>query len=121
MTLTTDPRVPLRSPDRFYIGGDWVAPSTDSTIDVIDSTTEQLYFSVAEAQPADMDLAIESARRAFDRGPWPRMTHAERAEFLRAMATSWRRASRTTPRCGRASRASCTPSPRSTSRVAQPP
>jgi len=86
MTLTTGPRVPLRSPDRFYIGGDWVAPSTDSTIDVIDSSTEQLYFSVAEAQPADMDLAIESARRAFDRGPWPRMTHAERAEFLRAMA-----------------------------------
>ena len=37
MTLTTDPRVPLRSPDRFFIGGEWVAPSSDATIDVIDS------------------------------------------------------------------------------------
>jgi len=86
MTLTTDPHVPLRSPDRFFIGGDWVQPSSDATINVIDSSTEQLYFRVAEAQPADMDAAIEAARRAFDRGPWPRMTHAQRAEFLRAMA-----------------------------------
>ena len=86
MSLTTDPRVPLRSPDRFFIGGEWVKPSSGSTIDVIDSDTEQLYFQVAEAQAADMDLAIGAARSAFDRGPWPRMTHAERAEYLRAMA-----------------------------------
>ena len=69
MTLTADPRVPLRSPDRFFIGGEWVGPSSDATIDVIDSGTEQVYFRVPEAQPADMDLAIEAARRAFDRGP----------------------------------------------------
>ncbi|MGB8500831.1 aldehyde dehydrogenase [Mycobacterium sp.] len=86
MSLTTDPRVPLRSPDRFFIGGEWVKPSSDSTIDVIDSDTEQLYFQVAEAQAADMDLAIGASRRAFDHGPWPRMTHAERAGYLRAMA-----------------------------------
>jgi aldehyde dehydrogenase (NAD+) len=86
MSLTTDPRAPLRSPDRFFIGGEWVKPSSDSTIDVIDSDTEQLYFQVAEAQAADMDLAIGAARSAFDRGPWPRMTHAERAGYLRAMA-----------------------------------
>lgn len=86
MSLTTDPRVPLRSPDRFFIGGEWVKPSSGSTIDVIDSDTEQLYFQVAEAQAADMDLAIGASRRAFDHGPWPRMTHAERAGYLRAMA-----------------------------------
>jgi acyl-CoA reductase-like NAD-dependent aldehyde dehydrogenase len=33
-----------------------------------------------------MDLAVVAARRAFDRGPWPRMTHGERAAYLRAMA-----------------------------------
>ena len=41
---------PIRNADRFYIGGQWVAPSSDSTISVIDSDTEQLYFTVAEAQ-----------------------------------------------------------------------
>ncbi|MGA2933461.1 MAG: hypothetical protein ABSE98_15440, partial [Acidimicrobiales bacterium] len=31
-----------------------------------------------------------AARRAFDEGPWPRMTHAERAEFLTGFATGLR-------------------------------
>jgi aldehyde dehydrogenase (NAD+) len=86
MSLITDPRVPLRRLNRFFIGGEWVKPSSDSTIDVIDSDTEQLYFSVPEAQAADMDLAIGAARHAFDRGPWPRMTHQERAGYLAAIA-----------------------------------
>ena len=86
MSLTTETRVPLRSPDRFFIGGEWVKPSSDATIDVIDSSTEQLYFRVPKAQAADMDLAITAARHAFDRGPWPRMTHTERAGYLRAIA-----------------------------------
>ena len=30
MSLTTGPRVPLRSPDRFFIGGDWVKPCSDA-------------------------------------------------------------------------------------------
>jgi aldehyde dehydrogenase (NAD+) len=86
MSITADPHVPLRSADRFFIDGEWVKPSSDSTINVIDSSTEELYFQVPEAQAADLDAAIGAARRAFDRGPWPRMTHAERAGYLRAMA-----------------------------------
>ena len=86
MSLTNDVRLPLSHPGYFYIGGDWVKPSSDTTIDVIDSATEEVYFQVAEAQGADMDLAIGAARHAFDRGPWPRLPHAERAGYLRAMA-----------------------------------
>jgi aldehyde dehydrogenase (NAD+) len=86
MSITADPQVPLRSADRFFIDGEWVKPSSDATINVIDSSTEELYFRVPEAQAADMDAAIGAARRAFDRGPWPRMTHVERAGYLRAMA-----------------------------------
>jgi len=86
MSLTTTPQVPLRRTDRFFINGQWVKPSSDATIGVIDSSTEELYFEVPEAQPADMDAAIGAARQAFDRGPWPRMTHAERAGYLRSIA-----------------------------------
>ena len=57
-------------------------------IDVVDSGTEELYFRVAEAQAADISRAVEAARAAFDQGPWPRMTHAERAGYLRAIAAS---------------------------------
>ena len=86
MTLATDHQVPLRRTDRFFINGEWVKPSSDSAIQVFDSSTEELYFRVPEAQPADMDAAIAAARHAFDRGLWPRMTHAERAGYLRAIA-----------------------------------
>ncbi len=93
MTLTDKAAVPLRHADRFFIDGAWVAPSTSSTIGVIDSSTEELYFEVAEAQPPDVDRAIGAARRAFDEGPWPRMSHAERADYLRKLAAGLRQRS----------------------------
>jgi aldehyde dehydrogenase (NAD+) len=82
---------PIRHADRFYIGGQWAAPSTDATISVIDSVTEQPYFAVAEAQGPDIDRAVSAARDAFDNGPWPWLTHAERADYLRAMGAELRR------------------------------
>ena len=90
MSLTEQPVVQLRHLDRFFVGGEWVAPSSDSTITVTDSATEERFFSVAEAQPADITCAVEAARRAFDAGPWPRMSHVERAGYLRAIAAALR-------------------------------
>jgi aldehyde dehydrogenase (NAD+) len=75
---------PVLHPDRFFIGGEWVEPSSSATIDVIDSGTEALFFTVAEAQASDIDRAITAARAAFDDGPWPRLSHTERADYLRA-------------------------------------
>ncbi|MGH9079562.1 MAG: aldehyde dehydrogenase, partial [Acidimicrobiales bacterium] len=74
--MTGETAVPLRHADRFFIDGEWVVPSSDATIDVIDSSTEQIYFRVPEAQPTDIDRAVAATRRAFDEGPWPVMAHA---------------------------------------------
>jgi acyl-CoA reductase-like NAD-dependent aldehyde dehydrogenase len=82
---------PIRHSDRFFIGGQWVTPSSQSTIAVIDPGTEEVYFSVAEAQAADIDRAVTAAREAFDNGPWPRMTHEERAGYLRALGEEVRK------------------------------
>ncbi len=90
MTVTDETAAPILHADRFFIDASWVAPSSGATIDVIDSTTEEIYFRVPEAQPADIDRAVTAACRAFDEGPWPRMTHAERAEFLTGFATGLR-------------------------------
>jgi acyl-CoA reductase-like NAD-dependent aldehyde dehydrogenase len=84
-------KAPLRHPDRFFIGGRWVEPSSSSAIDVIDSDSEELYYRVAEAHAPDMDRAIGAAKQAFDRGPWPRLSHEERAGYLRSMADSLER------------------------------
>jgi acyl-CoA reductase-like NAD-dependent aldehyde dehydrogenase len=76
---------PVSHADRFFIGGEWVEPSSDASIDVIDSGTEELYYTIAAAAPDDVSRAVTAARRAFDEGPWPRLSHAERAEYLRAL------------------------------------
>jgi aldehyde dehydrogenase (NAD+) len=86
MTLTNDIEAPIRHADRFFIDGEWVRPSSPSMIDVIDPGTETLFLRFAEAQADDMSRAVGAAREAFDNGPWPQMTHAARAEFLRAIA-----------------------------------
>src|ERR1700689_1058696 len=91
MSLADDVKAPIRHADRFFIGGQWVQPSSDATIKVIDPGTEELYFSVAEAQAADISRAVEAARQAFDASPWPRLSHAERAGYLRAIGAELKR------------------------------
>jgi acyl-CoA reductase-like NAD-dependent aldehyde dehydrogenase len=90
MSVIERPSVNLRHPDRLYIDGKWVTPSSDSTITVIDSATEAPAFTVAEAAKADLAHAVDAARRAFDSGPWPRLSHEERAVYLRAIAAGLR-------------------------------
>jgi aldehyde dehydrogenase (NAD+) len=76
----------VKQPGCFFIDGEWAAPSSASKIDVINCATEELFLSVAEAQEADVNRAVAAAKAAFDRGPWPRMGHAERAGYLKAIA-----------------------------------
>jgi aldehyde dehydrogenase (NAD+) len=76
----------IRDYDRLFIGGDWVSPEGTRTIDVISPVTEEVVGRVPEGTEADIDKAVAAARRAFDHGPWPRMTPVERGEVLKAVA-----------------------------------
>ena len=71
---------------KLYIDGAWVAPAEGGTLPVIDPATEEVFHHIPAATAADADAAVRAARAAFDTGPWPRMTGAERAVYLRAMA-----------------------------------
>ena len=83
-------RAALRNAGRFDIGGlVGSKPSTSDTINVINSATEQVFFTVAEAKAADLDRAVTAARHAFDGRPWP-LSHAERADYLRAIGVGLR-------------------------------
>jgi betaine-aldehyde dehydrogenase len=87
--MTTDTvaeAAPLSHPDKLFIGGVWVTPSTDRTFTVIRPATEEPYAVVAEAMEDDVRRAIDAARDAFDNGPWPRMSAGERAGWLRKLA-----------------------------------
>ena len=82
----TQVAAPVAYPDRFFVDGSWVPAATTSTYSVRDSNDEAPYLTVALAGVDDMSLAVGAARRAFDSGPWPRMTPAERAPYLRGFA-----------------------------------
>jgi hypothetical protein len=60
MSLADDVKAPTQHADRFFIGRQWVQPSSDATIKVMDLGTEELFFSVAEAQAADISRAVEA-------------------------------------------------------------
>ncbi len=81
----------IANPRRFYIGGEWVDPASDASFDVIDCGTEEVAGTVAGADLHDVNRAVAAAREAFDNGFWPRLTHAERAGYLRAFATELQR------------------------------
>ena len=68
--------------EQLFIGGEWVAPATSNTIDVVSPATEEVIGRVPEGREADIDRAVVAARDAFDRGPWPRMTPSERADAM---------------------------------------
>ena len=72
--------------DKLFIGGSWLSPSTDDTIEVISPHTEAPIALVAAAGPADVDAAVTSARTAFDDGPWPRLDPADRIDAVRRLA-----------------------------------
>jgi aldehyde dehydrogenase (NAD+) len=76
----------MRDHDRFYIGGQWVAPAGTGTLDVISPHTEDVIGRVPEGTTADMDRAVAAAREAFDNGPWPQMEPADRAAAVGRLA-----------------------------------
>jgi len=71
--------------DKLYIGGEWVAPAGGATEAVINPATEAVIGHAALAGPAEIEAVLASARDAFDRGPWPRMTMVQRAALIGAM------------------------------------
>jgi aldehyde dehydrogenase (NAD+) len=89
MTVTVTRQSHVRNPRSLFIGGAWVKPSSSSTIDVVDSATEEVFLTVAEAQATDVERAVTAARAAFDHGPWPRMSPVERGAFLSKIAAAW--------------------------------
>jgi betaine-aldehyde dehydrogenase len=68
--------------DKLFIGGKWVEPATSDVIEVHSPATGELVGKVPLAAKADVDAACAAARKAFDEGPWPRMSPTERAEIL---------------------------------------
>jgi aldehyde dehydrogenase (NAD+) len=79
--------------DALYLGGRLEKPSSAATIEVHSPFDGALVGRVPEAREADVDRAVALARAAFDEGPWPHTSGAERADILeRLLAALQKRA-----------------------------
>ena len=72
----------MQTHTQLFIDGIWTKPATDATLDVVSPHTEEVIGRVPEAREADVDRAVAAARAAFDRGPWPRLSAAERSAAM---------------------------------------
>ena len=70
----------MNNADKFYINGDWVAPSGTQTLDVINPATEESIAQIAMGTKADVDKAVSAAKHAFE--SFSQTTVEERAALL---------------------------------------
>ncbi|KAE8987207.1 Betaine aldehyde dehydrogenase 2 [Phytophthora rubi] len=75
---------PIPTLKELFIDGKWVAPVSNKYINVLNPANEEVIQQVAAASAADVDLAVQAAKRAFE--TWGATTGAERAVYLRNMS-----------------------------------
>src|SRR5690606_2200159 len=77
--------VNIKHPDKLFIGGEWVAPTSGEQLEIVNPNSEEIVARTAAAGPEDRDRAGAAARQAFDHGPWPATPPAERGAILMKM------------------------------------
>jgi len=76
----------LAKPLRLLIGGRWVDAVSGKTFSVQDPGTGAEIAQVAEADAADVDLAVQAARRAFTDPSWSGLKASERERLINRLA-----------------------------------
>jgi len=74
------------STTQLWIDGAYADAADGATYEDVDPASGEAFARIARGGAADVARAVGAARRAFDDGPWPRTTAAERAKVLRTLA-----------------------------------
>jgi aldehyde dehydrogenase (NAD+) len=69
-----------------FIGGKWIPSASGKTFETIHPATEEVIAQVAEGDAADVDLAVDAARDAFENGPWSKMDARDRGVAIYRLA-----------------------------------
>jgi acyl-CoA reductase-like NAD-dependent aldehyde dehydrogenase len=71
---------------RMLIDGASVEAASGKTFTTVDPATEEPIAEVPAGEKEDVDRAVRAARRAFESGPWRRMTASERGRAIWKLA-----------------------------------
>ncbi len=72
----------VTTPRQLFIDGKLVDAKAGRTFETLNPATGETLATVAEGDTMDVDLAVQAARRAFDTGPWGRMTASDRGRII---------------------------------------
>src|SRR5262249_6421788 len=70
----------------MLIDGKWTAAKSGKTFPVFDPSTGETMAQVSAGDKEDIDLAVKAARRAFEVGPWRKITPSQRGKFVWKLA-----------------------------------
>jgi phenylacetaldehyde dehydrogenase len=70
------------APRQMFINGQWTDAASGKTFDTPNPATGETLARVAEGDAEDINRAVRAARKAFDDGPWTRMTPSERGRII---------------------------------------
>src|ERR1700722_9715338 len=84
MTVTVDQTVEqfTASPRQLFINGQWIDAASGKTFETPNPATGDTLAKIAEGDAEDIDRAVRAARKAFDAGPWGRITPSERGRII---------------------------------------
>src|ERR687888_1884677 len=74
----------MEARDKIFIGGAWVPSTGKGTIDVVNSTTEEVMGRIPEGTPEDVDTAVAAAKEAFP--AWAETSVDDRSKYLQRIA-----------------------------------
>ncbi|KAA8533134.1 hypothetical protein F0562_033333 [Nyssa sinensis] len=76
-------KAPLSVTDtQLLINGQFQDAVSGKTFPTLDPRTGDVIAHVAEGDAEDINRAVSAARKAFDEGPWPKMTAYERSRII---------------------------------------
>jgi phenylacetaldehyde dehydrogenase len=72
----------IAKPRQMLIDGKWVNAVSGKTFPTYNPATGEVLAQVAEGDKQDVDIAVKAARKAFESGPWSRMTATQRGKLI---------------------------------------
>jgi aldehyde dehydrogenase (NAD+) len=85
MPHPAEQRVPV-SATKLLINNRWIPSISGKTFATINPSTGEEICQIAEADAADVDKAVQAARKAFEHGPWRKLAASERGRLLNRLA-----------------------------------
>ncbi len=75
-----------QQPVKMLIGGQWVESASGKSFDTYNPSTGEVLAQVAEGDSEDINRAVAAARKAYESGPWPKLTPSQRGRLLWKLA-----------------------------------